>query len=277
MYVKVAPRTPTLRDARKSRTRKALRDAALHLFAAQGYDATSTEEISERAGVSARTFFRYFPTKEAVLFAGKNLWFQSLTEIYRNQPTSLNDVDAMRAALIEVAPRLARVRETLRLYEQSIATSLTLRGLRLDHQEENTGDLAMAVAARRGLKSVDETCTLLAAIGVMMQRRALETWLAGPDDVEFSQIIDEKFKLLAPSFTAETRAAPERTNGQTTSAPHPREDDMDEEEQLVALEEIRALQRRVRSASRREGLVGVSRLLRRTRNMKLPHERPPTK
>jgi hypothetical protein len=52
---------------------------------------------------------------------------------------------------------------------------------------------------------------------------------------------------------------------------------MDEEEQLVALEEIRALQRRVRSASRREGLVGVSRLLRRTRNMKLPHERPPTK
>lgn len=277
MYAKVAPRTPTLRDARKSRTKKALRDAALHLFAARGYDATSTEEIAERAGVSARTFFRYFPTKEAVLFAGKNLWFESLTEIYCSQPTVLNDVDAMRAALIELSPGLTRSRETLRLYEQSVATSLTLRGLRLDNQEGSARDLAAAIAARRGLDSVDETCTLLGAIGVVVHRRALETWLAGSDDTEFGEVIDEKFNLLAPSFTPGTSSPVKRKAAPAASAQRPHGDDIDDEQQLVALEEIRALNRRVRSASRREGLVGVSRLLRRTRNMKLPYERPPTK
>jgi AcrR family transcriptional regulator len=269
---------PTLRDARKSQTRKALREAALHLFAAQGYDATSTEEISEKAGVSARTFFRYFPTKEAVLFGGKDHWFESLTEIYCSQPTSLNDVDAMRAALIELAPSLTRRRVTLRLYARSVATSLTLRGLRLDHQEENVRDLAMAIAVRRGLKFPDETCTLLSAIGVMAHRRALETWLEGPDDLELSEVLAEKFGLLAPSVGPVT-GPPARRKGarRTPVVRSPNREDLDDAQQLVALEEIRVLNRRVRSASRRRGLAGVARLLRRTRNMKFTNDRPPTK
>ena len=52
---------------RTVRTRALLQDAALRLFSEHGYDATTVEQIAREAGVSHMTFFRYFPTKDAVV------------------------------------------------------------------------------------------------------------------------------------------------------------------------------------------------------------------
>ncbi|MFL6151367.1 MAG: TetR/AcrR family transcriptional regulator [Ornithinibacter sp.] len=52
---------------RKERTRQALLESALALFAEQGYDATTTAAIARRAGVSEMTLFRHFATKDALL------------------------------------------------------------------------------------------------------------------------------------------------------------------------------------------------------------------
>src|SRR5215510_642501 len=96
--------TPSRREKHKSRTRQALREAALELFAAQGFDTTTTEEIAEKAGVSVRTFFRYFPTKELVLFFGRYDFVQTFIAGLVSQPRSNRDLDAMRAAFVESAP-----------------------------------------------------------------------------------------------------------------------------------------------------------------------------
>ncbi len=53
--------------SRTARTRALLQDAALRLFSEQGYDETTVEQIAREAGVSHMTFFRYFPTKDAVV------------------------------------------------------------------------------------------------------------------------------------------------------------------------------------------------------------------
>ena len=206
---KALARAPSLRDAHKNRTRLALREAALKLFATRGYDTTKTDEIAEKAGVSARTFFRYFPTKESVLFLGERAWVESFALLYRGQPDSLSDVDAMCATLIALASGLARSRPALRLYERAVASSLTLRGREQDHQREDVEKVAEAIGARRGLTRADEACTLLAAVGVLAYRRALNAWLAGPADAELSDFIAEEFRLLAGSFTQE-RAKPKR-------------------------------------------------------------------
>ncbi|MFZ1287780.1 MAG: helix-turn-helix domain-containing protein [Candidatus Phosphoribacter sp.] len=53
--------------SRSARTRALLQDAALRLFSEHGYDATTVEQIAREAGVSHMTFFRHFPTKDAVV------------------------------------------------------------------------------------------------------------------------------------------------------------------------------------------------------------------
>ena len=66
----------------KEQRRVALIDAANAVFAERGYDCATTREIAERAGLTKRTFFRYFSDKREVLFSGSHelqrLWLEGL-------------------------------------------------------------------------------------------------------------------------------------------------------------------------------------------------------
>jgi AcrR family transcriptional regulator len=197
---KTIAKAPSLRDKHKSQTARALRDASLKLFATQGYDATTTEEIAEKAGVSARTFFRYFPTKESLLYIGELDWIQSFAEGLAGQPKSMRDLEAIRATIVEITPRVARRRQSLLLFNRAIASSRTLRGLDHDHMQENTAIFAKAIAARRRQRSPDEAAKLLASITLLAYRRALEVWLEGPSSVELADTVEKEFKVLSQLF-----------------------------------------------------------------------------
>ena len=189
------------------RTKRALQQAALELFAKHGYDTTTTDEIAEQAGVSPRTFFRYFPTKESVLFVGEYGWFQSLTKHFLAEPDSLSDVEALRETLVAVAPKLAAGRRSFVLYERAIATSPMLRGTVQDNLHEDTRTLAAAIAERRGLPEADEGCALLAAVVLATYRRALTRWLGAPANANLRKVIADEFDLLFQQVT------PARSNG----------------------------------------------------------------
>lgn len=70
-----ADRSLPLRERKKLRNRRALAEAALRLFAANGFDATTLEELADAADVSKSTFSRIFPAKEAAgIEAEAELW-----------------------------------------------------------------------------------------------------------------------------------------------------------------------------------------------------------
>ncbi|MEY2399930.1 MAG: hypothetical protein QOJ08_41 [Ilumatobacteraceae bacterium] len=75
-----------LRQRKKDSSRRAIEDAAWELFAEQGYEETSINDIAERANVAPRTFFRYFPTKEAVMYPQFDELLQSVREEFRTRP-----------------------------------------------------------------------------------------------------------------------------------------------------------------------------------------------
>src|SRR3954452_18324585 len=76
-----------------------LRAAALELYVAQGYEQTTVAQIAERAGVTARTFFRHFADKREVLFLGSELLEERMAEAVSSAPDDAGPVEAVTAAL----------------------------------------------------------------------------------------------------------------------------------------------------------------------------------
>jgi AcrR family transcriptional regulator len=96
---------PSLRERKKTRTRETVRREAFRLFEQRGYAQTTVEQIADAADVSPRTFFRYFPTKESVLFSDD--LFTPIIEAFLAAPTGLSPVAAYRHGAAEVFARMA--------------------------------------------------------------------------------------------------------------------------------------------------------------------------
>jgi len=183
------------RDEHAHRTRSALLDAALNLFSAKGYDQTTTDEIAESAGVSPRTFFRYFPTKESVLFAGEYDFIDAFSGVYLAQDESLSDYEAMVDSFALLAPGLKRIRKRIAQYHEAVASSLVLLGSERRNHEANAEVVAKVIAQRRHLPSPDNECRLLAAVGVLLVERAVKQWLAAPSRA-LDDLIRQEFAAL---------------------------------------------------------------------------------
>jgi AcrR family transcriptional regulator len=183
------------RDEHAARTRDALFEAAMDLFSAHGYDGTTTDEIAEAAGVSPRTFFRYFPTKESVLFSGRFGFIDSVSGVYLAQYETLSDYDALAESFALLAPGLKRIRHRIAQYREAITSSSVLLGRERQNHNDNVETVAEVIAQRRGLKAPDADCGLLAAVSLLLLERAVERWLTAPG-LGLDDLIRAEFSAL---------------------------------------------------------------------------------
>jgi AcrR family transcriptional regulator len=77
----------SLRQRKKDATQQAIADAAWDLFSERGYHDTSINDIAERANVAPRTFFRYFPTKDAVVYPEFDEMLLRVREAFARRPS----------------------------------------------------------------------------------------------------------------------------------------------------------------------------------------------
>ena len=183
------------RNEHADRNRNALLEAALNLFSANGYDETTTDEIAESAGLSPRTFFRYFPTKESVLFFGEYDFIDAVSGVYLAQPEEMSDFEAMANSFALLAPGLKRIRKRIAQYHEAVASSLVLLGRERRNHAANTETVAKVIADRRRLPTPDDECRLLASIGMLLMERALNQWLTAPGR-GLDDIIRQEFAAL---------------------------------------------------------------------------------
>lgn len=92
-----------VREAHKIATRRAIQDAADRLFDENGYANTTIREISDAAGVTQRTFFRYFAGKEALLVDDIQAWLPTLGDRIRHRPSTEGPLRAVEEAIFELA------------------------------------------------------------------------------------------------------------------------------------------------------------------------------
>jgi AcrR family transcriptional regulator len=95
------------RPTRKTTTRQGLQAAADRLFAERGFEATTVRDIADAAGVTERTFFRYFAGKEALILDDALGWLPVLLGLVRARPAGEDAVTALRRALLELVATLA--------------------------------------------------------------------------------------------------------------------------------------------------------------------------
>ncbi|WP_369069919.1 TetR family transcriptional regulator [Kineococcus terrestris] len=115
-----------------------LRRAALDLFGEQGFDATSVAQITERAGVTERTFFRHFADKREVLFAGEGEFEQPFLDAVADAPAGTGHLDLVAAALDAACAAFEawRTRDEARARQRILDAHAGLRErelLKLDH------------------------------------------------------------------------------------------------------------------------------------------------
>jgi AcrR family transcriptional regulator len=187
--------TPTPRAVSAARTREALIDSALALFARDGFDTTTTEEISQTAGVSPRTFFRYFPTKESVVFHRDHWFMRTFAAAYLEQPTGLGDYAALRTTFVEQASGLGDLRRRIETYRAAVDSSAVLLGREQEHLAEHAVTVSEAIAVRAA-RDLDDASTTLALVALALYQRALRRWLDGPPSRELADLVDEEFARL---------------------------------------------------------------------------------
>jgi 3-phosphoshikimate 1-carboxyvinyltransferase len=171
-------RSLPLRERKKLRTRRALADAALRLFAANGFDATTLEELAEEAEVSKSTFSRTFPAKEAAgIEAEAELWTQFLATLSASALSGpvLGELHwplpAAAAGLDETWEE--RFLATRRLVAAEPALLRYIEHYRADTKEQ----LASSLAAKLALDPDDLRLHVLAELAITAFSMAGRAWV----------------------------------------------------------------------------------------------------
>lgn len=183
-------------ELRRRETRETLRRVALDRFARDGFANVTVAELAEEAGVTQRTFFRHFPTKEAVLFADYETHFEWFAEALARRPEEESLIDAVLAAMesfphdVEVVRQAALARAILidgdraaghiRLVQASFAAVIT-EFARERYRELPNIDLGADVAG----------ATVAAALIV-----AVEAWGRESCEGDLSAISAQSLELL---------------------------------------------------------------------------------
>lgn len=115
-----------LREKKKRETREAIADVALELFVQHGFDAITVEQIADAAAVSRRTVFRYFDSKESLLFASQEARMTHFRTLLEHREWGDTPLAAVRAALLDMARLYMEEREVILALHRIIESSSSL-------------------------------------------------------------------------------------------------------------------------------------------------------
>ncbi|MFD4294220.1 mycofactocin system transcriptional regulator [Rhodococcus sp. NPDC058532] len=162
---------------RPSTTPDLISNIAIGLFAEHGFDETSVDQIAEAAGIARRTFFRYFPSKNAVPWGNFDTHLAEMRDHLANLPRDVPLADGLTRALLEFNDFPADVAP---IHRQRMEVILNVPALQAYSMVMYTGwraVIAEYVAARTGLEATDHLPRTVGWTVLGVALAAYEQWL----------------------------------------------------------------------------------------------------
>lgn len=180
-------------------TRFRIRSAAVELFREHGFNTVTTEQIAARVGVTQRTLFRHFRTKDAILFDDDSI-VEFFDQVLGSRLATHRPVEAVRLAFRDISAGYDRNAETFRASHAVILDSDMLQAFarqrtrRLDDLLALGLDGPVAFARRDAPPTVASRIAAAAVMGLL--RPLTDAWLAGEIDRPMVEIADRIWPVL---------------------------------------------------------------------------------
>ncbi len=181
--------------------RERLQTAALRLFAERGFERTTAAEIAQSVGLTERTFFRHFPDKREVLFAGQDLFLAAFVEGIERAAKDASPMELVAVALQAGSTLFPDDRrEHSRLRQSVIDQNPALQ----ERERHKLAGLSLALAEALRAHGIGEpAATLAAESGTTVFSIAFSQWLRDGERRSFSRIcadvLGELYRLTAPT------------------------------------------------------------------------------
>ena len=205
-----------LRHRKRDRTRATLEAAAIDLFYDQGFEHTTIDEIAAKAGVSSRTFFRYFNTKQDALFPNVEADLEATKQFLARDHGDTSSMDLVRIIAKAIAGTFSKdfLGEEFKR-NKVIVTSDSLRGRQIKNQRM----LEICLANGLARDDIDPMFTnVVAAACVAALSSAVETWVAGDAQDVLTDLVMKSLDYLSaglqhnPASTTITPLTPHATS-----------------------------------------------------------------
>ncbi|MFD6174815.1 TetR/AcrR family transcriptional regulator [Streptomyces coeruleorubidus] len=170
-----------------------LAKAALELYSERGYEQTTVAEITKRAGLTERTFFRHYADKREVLFDGSDILKELFASAVAEAPESAAPIDLIAAGLEAVSTAFVDRREHFRQRQAVIMANAELQERELIKLASMSAALAGALH-RRGVAK--PAASLTAEAGIAVFKVGFERWIAANEEREMSQLMQESLDEL---------------------------------------------------------------------------------
>jgi AcrR family transcriptional regulator len=194
----------TLQSKKQEVVRQEIWNSAIELFHATSFDNVTVDQIARRAGISSRSFFRYFSSKEDVLGSAVRAYGRALADAISIADRDLPQIKVSKQAILKVLePHLAATERVVHIAKQSAsARSAHLHQTPIVQQE-----LERAFAARmqrEGTYSIDHS--ILANLTLFATTLSIEIWVDYRHR-PFAEIVEEVFARFSAVCVASHHAA----------------------------------------------------------------------
>ncbi|GIH01945.1 TetR family transcriptional regulator [Rhizocola hellebori] len=187
----------TLAERKRQLVRDELTEAALKLLASQGFEETTIDQIVAAAGVSRRTFFRYFRSKEDVIIEFLGHLGTKLRDALAARPAAETPARALREAFAVFTDTYHHNPEkSIRLARLTLG-SPALMARYLERQTQWRADAGAELARRMKVDpATDLRPRLTAAVGFAAFDTALTCWVDGDGDQDLNTWLDKAFRIV---------------------------------------------------------------------------------